>query len=713
MKRERAVWLAAAALGVVATILTWIFAFEGGSAPGDAPALEGRADRAEDRSLEELAARRAPGAAQAGAESAPRTSPASESSGLRREETGVARRWRGRTVNEMGTPVPIARLVVGSADGNRFDERGTSDEQGRFEIERRELDAALGASAPGHEPSAARKLRGNDEPAAEEEIQLVLQRGGGVLRGMVRDTSGSPVAAQVLAKLRGPGGSKEPSTRYERALWVHGASGPDGTFALEGVARAELWAGARAEGFAPLWKTAQIEGNGEGYVELTLLAPVVIRGRVTSESGAPIASARMFALPRTFPDESFEIVGALSDAEGRYELTGIQPGELRVRASASSFAMLEQLRHASPGETIEWNAVLRVAPEIRGRLRDASGAAASGWKVLARDPRQQSNPAPTTSDTEGRFTIGGVLEHGYTLLFTAPGPGELFASFALEDVRASSSEQLIEVPSDARRSAHVRGRVLDATGRALAAEPKLRLVAERGGATTLNWDASESSFLSPPLPPGFYSLRVQAAGCAELTRRIELAGEDLDLGALLLAPGAALRIAIADPAAREQVFVFLHDDAQRARWMAKAEGDELVFPRVPAGDYVLRVEPRPYSQDGQRRYRALGAVDRAVRLAEGEERRETLELLAGRRVLLEIEAPDDVRSAELEVRDAAGALLRTAQVERYGQEPFATELSLPLGRGTATARWSRGSSRAELAIEAGDPPARVTLRSEG
>ncbi|MBL8899956.1 MAG: carboxypeptidase regulatory-like domain-containing protein [Planctomycetes bacterium] len=713
MKRERAVWLAAAALGVIATILTWIFLVEGRDAEHSAPALESRAESNEERSQEALAPRRAPGETPAAAENAPSTPPAVEAPELRREETGIARRWCGRTMDENGAAVPRARLVVGSADGTRFDERGTSDEQGRFEIERRDVDASLGASAPGHEPSAARKLRGNDEPAAEEEIQLVLQRGGGVLRGIVRDASGSPVGAQVFAKLRGPGGSKEPSTRYERALWVHGASGPDGRFTLEGVARAELWAGARAEGFAPLWKAAQIEGNGEGFIELTLLAPAVVRGKVSDESGAPIVGARMFALPRVFPDETFQIVGAQSDAEGLYELRGIQPGELRVRASASSFAMLEQIRHANPGETIEWNAVLRVAPEIRGRLRDASGAFASGWKVLARDPRQQSNPPPTTSDAEGRFTIGGVLEHGYTLHFTAPGANELFASFAVEDVRASSSEQLFDVPVDARRLAHLRGRLLDVSGRALSVEPKVRLVAERGGATTLTWTAQESAFLSPPLPPGFYSLRVQAAGCAELTRRIELAGEDLDAGTLLLGPGAELRVAIADPAAREQVFVLLHDDAQRARWMAKAEGDDLVFPRVPAGEYVLRVEPRPFSQDGQRRYHPRCAVDLGVRLSEGEERRETLELQSGRRVLLEIEAPERVRSAELEVRDATGALLRTLLVERYGKEPLQTEMSLPLGSGTATARWERGTSKAELAIEAGEAPASVLLRSGG
>jgi hypothetical protein len=711
VRRERAVWLAAAALGVIATILTWIFLVEGRDAEHSPPALESRAESNEERSQEALAPRRAPGETPAAAENAPSTLPAVEAPELRREETGIARSWRGKTVDESGTSVPLARLVVASADGRSVATRGSSDAEGRFSIERLSGDGALGAFAPGHEPAAARKLALQDEPGADEEIRLVLRRGGGVMRGVVRDASGAPVVAAVAAKLRGAGGSPEPSTRYARALAVHGESSTDGSFALEGVPRAELWIGARATGFAPLWIPAQVAANGEGFVELTLSAPVEIRGTLRAEDATALERGQIFALPRTFPDESFEIASTTSKPDGSYRLQGLQPGEIRLRASAGGCASQEVLRHANAGEVLEWNVILRKGPRIRGRLYDARGVAAEGWKITPRDPRQSTNPSPAWTDPEGRFEISGVREHGYSLLIQAPGTGQAIPRCAFDDVRPSEDEQNFRVPESAEHFAVVRGRVIDATGRLLANAPKLRLVSERSGTESPSWEASTGSFLSPPLPPGAYALRVQVEGAAELVRRVLLTGEDVDLGTLQISAGAELRVAIKDSTQREQVFVFLHDDAQRARWMAKAEGDELVFPRVPAGDYVLRVEPRPYSQDGQRRYRALCAVDRDVHLAEGEERLETLELFAGRRVLLEIEAPEDVRSAELEVRNASGALLRATRVERYGEESLTTELSLPLGRMRATARWSGGAADADLELEAGDAPHGETLRA--
>lgn len=708
MSREKGVWIAAFALGGLVTFLCWLLFGGEAAAPSSAeldprPALESASERAE------LAAQTARGEGAPPPPPTPARAPDAEPA-LQRTTGGSVREWRGRTLDEGGAAVPGATLVIRSADGRKCEPRGASDAEGRFAIERVSGDGALGAFARGYEPAAARKLGLGDEPGPEEEIRLVLRRGGGVLRGLVRDAAGAPVAAAVSAKLRGAGGSPEPSPRYERALAVYGECSPEGRFELEGVPRAELWIGARATGFAPLWVPAQVAANGEGYVELLLLAPVEVRGTLRADDGTALERAQVFALPRSFPDESFEIASTTSDPEGRYRLQGLQPGEFRLRASASGCVTQEILRHASAGEVLTWDVSLRKGPRILGRLVDASGAAAVGWKITPRDPRQSTNPAAAWTDSDGRFEISGVREHGYSLLVQAPGTGEAIPRCAFDDVRPSEQEQGFRVPESAERLAHVRGRVIDAAGRSVASPPKLRLVAERGGTATPSWDASASAFLSPPLPPGAYALRVQVEGAAELVRRVVLTGEDVDLGALQISSGAELRVAIEDASQREQVFVYLHDEAQRARWMAKAEGEELVFPRVPAGSYLLRVEPRPYSQDGARRYRALGAVDRALALAEGEQRRERIALAAARRMLLVIDADPAVREVELEIRGLSDALIRATRIERYGAEELALELSLPLGRGVATARWNGGAARAELDVEAGEGTLRTVLR---
>lgn len=160
--------------------------------------------------------------------------------------------------------------------------------------------------------------------------------------GTVRDADAQPIAGATVRFLRrDPTGSKlEEST----------TSDADGRFCVRARASsmpydvAQTW---RIEADAPgcatsivddlpmLWSTYEI---GAVYVH----APVVVRGRVTNEGGAPIAGARIHghAGPHIGPHPDFAGVEplAVTDADGTYAFEWLAPGTVTIGASAHGHA---------------------------------------------------------------------------------------------------------------------------------------------------------------------------------------------------------------------------------------------------------------------------------------------------------------------------------------------------------------------------------------
>ncbi|MFN0244635.1 MAG: carboxypeptidase regulatory-like domain-containing protein [Planctomycetota bacterium] len=160
--------------------------------------------------------------------------------------------------------------------------------------------------------------------------------------GTVRDADEQPIAGATVRFLRrDPTGSK---------LEEQTTSDADGRFCVRARASsmphelAQTW---RIEADAPgcatsivdelpvLWSTYEI---GNIYAR----APVVVRGRVTNEGGAPIAGARIHAHagPHIGPNPDFARVEplAVTDADGTYAFESLAPGTVTIGASADGHA---------------------------------------------------------------------------------------------------------------------------------------------------------------------------------------------------------------------------------------------------------------------------------------------------------------------------------------------------------------------------------------
>ncbi|MHC5210608.1 MAG: carboxypeptidase regulatory-like domain-containing protein [Planctomycetota bacterium] len=148
-------------------------------------------------------------------------------------------------------------------------------------------------------------------------------------------------------------------------------------------------------------------------VTLTLGPPgAAVEGRVVDVAGSPVADAQVVVRP---PDPGMSpVVRVLSDADGRFAVSGLPAGALTVEASASSGTVREVVVGVPAGGTGQVTIVLPVAASLAGTVIDAAGRPAAGTTVRMRQGGR------SRSETAGE---GG----GFVFEDVAPGPAELTA----------------------------------------------------------------------------------------------------------------------------------------------------------------------------------------------------------------------------------------------------------------------------------------------
>lgn len=219
--------------------------------------------------------------------------------------------------------------------------------------------------------------------------------------GKVVDDAQRPVGgAQVLVTPH--------QARGEVARLVTSA---DGAFASPPLAPGEYDLDASAEGFAPAGSTGLVLLPHQRFaVTLRLSATGEVSGTVHSEAGGPLPGVRVRG-GRRWGDRFGQVDGeALTDAQGRYRLTGLAPGvvSLSVRHLDSPLG---------PGRSVELKAgqvatadfVLPALGRLEGRLRMADGSPlpeeVSAIVGPDRDSWSRRDLYQEAVDREGRFQL--------------------------------------------------------------------------------------------------------------------------------------------------------------------------------------------------------------------------------------------------------------------------------------------------------------------
>ncbi|MCA8981392.1 MAG: sigma-70 family RNA polymerase sigma factor [Planctomycetes bacterium] len=214
----------------------------------------------------------------------------------------------------------------------------------------------------------------------------------------------------------------------------------------------DCFVGARAEGHAPsgpehvqYW-TERGAPDGELELDLLLGGPAArVRGIVLDAQGRPVAGARV----RVGSQDGFDTFGPTgaegppppvevsTDADGRFEATGIAPGSVGIACRAEHHAVCAKQLEVAENETAFAELRLQRGAGVHGILttpdgRPIPGATVAVYQRAFRYPGPLSSfdePRVETRD-DGSFAIAGIA------------PGGVYVSVTTRDRKASDSIEL-------------------------------------------------------------------------------------------------------------------------------------------------------------------------------------------------------------------------------------------------------------------------------
>lgn len=317
-------------------------------------------------------------------------------------------RATGLVVTDGGVPIPDASVRAVSADGNR---ENRTDAGGGFTIE----GLAPGnytfmATKTGFAPGTLRDI----DIASSGPVRIIL-KSGGVITGHVSGLTAQELEqTTIYAGVAGPGG---PVTAP-----VDGA----GNFRIEGVPSGTVRIGARTGVLfggstrSAATKVVDFDG-GTAQVEIDFKSNTVIHGRIT-RNGAPVANAQVIFVPRD--GKSQTSASASADAEGRYELGGLDDGAYTVRTMDMALLGAPFTTQYEVHGSDTFDITIRTVT-LRGRVTGAiDSRPLSEANVELRIPGQPMFGGRTAqTDASGNFVLENVAAGTYQITADKPGFG--------------------------------------------------------------------------------------------------------------------------------------------------------------------------------------------------------------------------------------------------------------------------------------------------
>ena len=207
--------------------------------------------------------------------------------------------------------------------------------------------------------------------------------------------------------------------------------------------------------------------TADGPATVTLQPAATLRGRLVCAE-QPDAAAGVTISVRGYDREaniswSDEVE---TDAEGRFEVTDLHPGETTVAPQWSADAVWQAPARTvtpEPGEAVEVELPMQQTYLLTGRVVDEeSGEAIEGARVyISSTPAGRSSIAPT--DAEGRWSLR-VLP-GRTVVYPGAPEGYVNQEFGQRNVEVTVTDADATAPDIAlKRGVTVTGRVVDAQG---------------------------------------------------------------------------------------------------------------------------------------------------------------------------------------------------------------------------------------------------------
>lgn len=178
------------------------------------------------------------------------------------------------------------------------------------------------------------------------------------------------------------------------------------------------------------------EDRQQSTHRITLFRAGLLTGRVLDERGRPLNGVRVMT-GETYNDDSPR---DWTDHEGRYTITGVEPGDMVVTVHLFDYAPDLRTVTIKPGKTSTLDFKLHPATVLQGVVKNTDDEPISGAYVntaLWRD--HETLGLRTVSETDGTFVIENVPRDEFTLVVSARGYTPAVDIVA----RAGSDEPLI------------------------------------------------------------------------------------------------------------------------------------------------------------------------------------------------------------------------------------------------------------------------------
>lgn len=330
-------------------------------------------------------------------------------------------------------------------DGSAWQLRTTLAAGGAFEFAGVATENPLRVFALSDQLAAATSEKLELQPGERHELHLISQAGGTV-RGRVLDSEGEGFAgAEVFVLDDANFMAGRPGRRIREVV-----ADEEGRFELPGVAAGSLSVRAHLDGYLQVSRRIELaSGQTVEGVELVLTRGRRIRGRVLSRDGTPREGAELVALFDLGSIGGMEGIYAIrgnyqettSDAEGRFELSGLGRGPFTVTASwvpdewrdeSAGDSDLAALTHTARVEKVqpgvnELELRLEEPIAIAGVVFDSEGLPASEFHVRAERSSESLIASFGTEviqrsfeSEEGEFQLWGLREGPWSVIVVAP-----------------------------------------------------------------------------------------------------------------------------------------------------------------------------------------------------------------------------------------------------------------------------------------------------